>query len=175
MQSRTYSGPEFENHAGGEGWRREPSSPKLKWYGKGRSVFDRMKYCEYDPTKFLLEDSNLCKYDIINDKGELREVKKYNIHELNKWTLYSEPYFKVATKKDVTRIDVDTYNKFVDNFYAYNDGTGLFDYVVNNMIECITGIQVKDGFIPKDRLEFRTVIVDGWRGYKRITIQFKIK
>jgi len=25
-----------------------------------------------------------------------------------------------------------------------------------------------------ERIEFRTVVVDGWFGYKRITIQFKV-
>ena len=175
MQKRSNTGTDFEKEICGEGWTRKPSSPKLKWYGKGRSVFDRMKYCEYNPKKFLLEDSILCKYDIVSKDGEYREVKKYYMDKLNNWTLYSEPYFKVATKNDIKRIDVNTYNKFVDDFYEYNLGTGLFNYVVENMTGCISGVKVKDGVIPKDRLEFRTVIVDGWRGYNRITIQFKIK
>ena len=176
MQKRSKSGTDFENQVCGKGWRRKTSSPKLKWTGKGKSVFDKMKYWEYNPKEFNLYDSSkFCKYDIVSEDGEYREVKKYYMEKLNNWTLYSEPYFKVATKKDATRIDVDTYNKFVDNFYEYNVGTGLFDYVVENMIKCISGIQVKDGFIPKDKLEFRTVIADGWRGYNRITIQVRIK
>lgn len=175
MQKRSKAGTDFENQICGDGWKRETSSPRLKWFGDGKSVFDKMKYCEYNPSRFILEECNLCKYDIVSENGEYREVKKYNMDKLNNWTLYSEPYFKIALKKDIKRIDTETYNKFVDDFYQYNLNRGLFDYVVDNMTKCITGIQVKDGFIPKDNLEFRTVIVDGWRGYKRITIQFKIK
>ncbi len=176
MQKRSKTGTDFENQLCVDGWTRKPVSPRFKWTGKGRSVFDKMKYCGYNPNEFNLYDSSkFCKYDIIHENGEKREAKDYYINELKKWTLYSEPYFKVAVKNHLKRIDVDTYNKFVDDFHEYNVGTGLYDYVVENMIESISGIQVKDGFIPKDKLEFRTVVVDGWRGYNRITIQFKIK
>jgi hypothetical protein len=42
------------------------------------------------------------------------------------------------------------------------------------MNECITGIQFIDKFVPIENIEFRTIVVNGWGGYKRITIQFKI-
>ena len=176
MQKRTKTGTDFENNICDEGWTRKPVSPRFTWTGKGRNVFDKMKYCGYNPKEFNLYDSSkFCKYDIVHENGEKREAKDYYINDLKKWTLYSEPYFKVAVKDHLKRIDVDTYNKFVDDFYEYNLGTGLYGYVVENMIECISGIQVNDGFIPKHELEFRTVVVDGWRGYNRITIQVRIK
>ena len=176
MQKRSKTGTDFENQLCADGWTRKSVSPRFKWTGKGRSIFDKMKYCGYNPNEFNLYDSSkFCKYDIIHENGEKREAKNYYMKRFKRWVLYSEPYFKVAREKDATRIDVDTYNKFVNDFYEYNVGTGLYDYVVENMTECITGIQVKDGFIPKDKLEFRTVVVDGWEGYNRITIQVRIK
>ena len=90
--------------------------------------------------------------------------------------MYSEPYFKVASWSDVDKIDKDTYNKFVQDFWDYNQTTDLFDKVQKGLNEQSEGVQFIDGFISKDDLEFRTVIVKtAWMGYYRITIEFRLK
>lgn len=175
MQKRAKTGTEFERGLSLSGWCRKSMSPRLKWSGVGRNNFKKIIECNYNPEEFLLLDSVLCKYDIMNSEGEFREVKKYDTNKLKQWTLYSEPYFKVADRKQINIINIDKYNKFVDDFYQYNLSTGLFEKVIKGMTECITGIQFIDKFIPKEQIDFRTVVVDGWSGYKRITIQFKIK
>lgn len=175
MQKRAKTGIEFERELSLNGWYRKSVSPRLKWCGRGRNNFIKIINSNYNPKEFLLLDCNLCKYDITNNEGEFREVKKYETSKLNQWTLYSEPYFKVADKKQMKFIDVDNYNKFINEFYEYNLSTGLFDVIVYGMVNCITGIQFIDKFIPKEQIEFRTVVVNGWMGYKRITIQFKLK
>ena len=98
------------------------------------------------------------------------------MNHLNSWTLYSEPYFKVATKIDLPKIGKDEYNKFVGDFYEYNKNTGLFDQVQKSMNSVSEGVLCIDGFIPNEELEFRTVIVkSAWKEYHRITLQFKLK
>jgi len=174
VQKRAKTGVEFERKLSIDGWYRRPMSPRLKWSGTGRNNFNKIINCNYNPQEFLLIDSVLCKYDITNNDGEFREVKKYHTEKLKQWILYSEPYFKVADKKQITIIDIDNYNKFVDDFYQYNLTTGLFEKVIKGMTECITGIQFIDKFVPIENIEFRTIVVNGWGGYKRITIQFKI-
>lgn len=174
MQKRAKTGIDFERALSTNGWIRKPVSPRLKWCGQGRNNFIKIINCNYNPKEFLLLDSVLCKYDITNNDGEYREVKKYITSNLKQWTLYSEPYFKIADKKQLKFIEVDKYNKFVDDFYQYNLSTGLFEKVVSGMTECISGIQFIDKFISKEQIEFRTIILHGWGGYKRITIQFKL-
>jgi hypothetical protein len=174
VQKRAKTGTEFERELSLNGWCRRPMSPRLKWSGPGRNNFKKIIECNYNPKEFLLLDSVLCKYDIMNNENEFREVKKYYTNKLKQWTLYSEPYFKVADRKQMDIINIDNYNKFVDDFYQHNLSTGLFEKVMKGMTECISGIQFIDKFIPKEQIDFRTVIVDGWGGYKRITIQFKI-
>ena len=56
------------------------------------------------------------------------------------------------------------------------------DYIVSKElskqvipVKTAEGIQFRDAFVPKKYLEFKTVLLDGWAGYNRITIQFKIK
>jgi hypothetical protein len=175
VQKRAKTGTKFEQELSLNGWYRKAVSPRLKWSGVGRNNFKKIIECNYNPEEFLLLDSLLCKYDIMNNEGEFREVKKYDTNKLKQWTLYSEPYFKVADRKQINIINIDNYNKFVDDFYQYNLSTGLFEKVIKGMTECITGIQFIDKFVPKEEIDFRTVVVDGWGGYKRITIQFKIK
>jgi hypothetical protein len=175
MQKRAKTGTKFEQEQSVSGWFRKPVSPRLKWSGNGRNNFNKIINCNYNPKELLLLDCSLCKYDITNNDGEYREVKKYHTNNLKQWMLYSEPYFKVADRKQMKYIEVDKYNEFIDNFYQYNLLTGLFEKVITGMTECISGIQFIDKFTPKEEIEFRTIVVCGWGGYKRITIQFKLK
>jgi hypothetical protein len=119
----------------------------------------------------------MCKYDIVHpETGRVREAKKYKKKDLTKWTLYSEPFFKVATRTQQKQIDVRVYNKFATEFYEYYLETGLFDRVIENITSCSEGVMVEDGFIQDTELEFRTVLVENhWGGYYRITIQFRIR
>lgn len=176
MQIRAKTGLEFENKVCDKnGLRRKNSNPKICWSGDGNSVFDKIINCGFDPKKFVPTGFKLSKYDAINENGSHMEIKKYGTKKMLNWNLFSEPYFKMSNKRDLNKIDKDYYNKFVDDFYEYNSGTGLFDYVVQEMTSTIDGIMTDFGFVEKDKLEFRTVILKGWRGYKRITIQFKMK
>ena len=176
MQLRAITGKLFENSLIKDGWIVKSKSPKLSWSGNGQNNFIKMKSINYQVNCFLLNENNdLSKYDIYHPKtNEFREVKKYTINKVKNWTLYSEPYFKVATKSQQKQIDVKTYNKFVEEFYDYNIKTGLIDTIQNGITSFSKGITLQDGFIPNERIEFRTVVVDGWSGYKRITIQFKV-
>ncbi len=178
MQKRAKTGVDFEKTLEKDGWVVRSTKPKIKWDVRGNDIFSKLININYDATLLKIDEYNskLCKHDIYNSKlNEYREVKKYYIDQLNEWKLYSEPYFKIATKHQQSKIKVYTYNKFVKEFYNHNKSLGTFEWVVNKMIECCTGIDFIDGFIPKEKLEFRTVIVDGWRGYNRITIQVKLK
>jgi hypothetical protein len=178
MQTRAKVGVDFEKICETDGWVRKTKSPKLKWNGKGRNNITKIKNCDLDPSLFTLsEKSELSKYDIYNPTLDLyREVKRYQRDKLKSWIMYSEPYFKVASWSDMAKIDKDIYNKFVQDFWDFNQTTGLFDNVQKEINELSEGVQCVDGFIPKEELEFRTVIVKtAWKGYYRITIEFKLK
>lgn len=178
MQTRAKVGTEFEKLCETDGWVRKTKSPKPKWSGVGKNNFEKIKNCGFNPSSFIFdESSDMVKYDIYNpDLNKYREVKRYHINNLKTWTLYSEPYFKVATKLDITKIGKDEYNKFVADFYEHHQNTGLFDKIQKNMNIVSEGVLCLDGFIPNEELEFRTVIVKtAWKEYHRITIQFKLK
>lgn len=177
MQTRCKTGIEFENSFTKQGWKKLNSSPRLLWTGSGRNNLQKIVSLDYDHTSFrLLGSSYFDKYDLYNPiTYKYREVKKYYISQISKWTLYSEPYFKVASDWQVGLVDTNQYNNFVQKFYEYHTESGLFNEVQKRMIRTAEGIQFIDGFVPKEQLEFRTVVLDGWAGYKRITIQFKLK
>jgi hypothetical protein len=177
MQARVYSGQDFEKTMAKNGWKLVTVSPKLKWVGNGRNNLQKIKNIDYDPSKFKLDSGSfLEKYDLFNPiTKKFREVKRYKISDIYKWTLYSEPYFKIATERQTNFVDPKTYNNFVERFYDLNIKTGLFNEVEKKMTRLTEGIQFVDGFVPKSDLEFRTVVLDGWSGYKRITIQFRKK
>jgi len=178
MQTRAKTGVDFEILCESDGWVRQTKSPKVKWNGKGRNNITKIKNCNFNPSLFTIsEKSNFSKYDLYNPElDEYREAKKYKKSKLKSWVMYSEPYFKVASWSDADKIDKDTYNKFVQDFWDYNQTTGLFDKVQKGLNEQSKGVQLIDGFISKDDLEFRTVIVKtAWMGYYRITIEFRLK
>ena len=178
MQNRAKTGIEFENLVQVDGWVKKTKSPRMKWSGNGRTIFDKIKSVDYDPTRFILDETvEISKYDIYHPETKrYREVKKYNKDTFNGWLLYSEPYFKMASKHFLHKINVEDYNNFVEEFYNHNLNTGLFDRVIKLINEKSEGIRVVDGFIPKEELEFRTIIDrNNWMGYYRITIQVKRK
>ena len=178
VQNRVKSGKLFEQSLIKDGWIVKPKSPKFKWSGEGRSFIQKMRHCRFISELFILdESSSMCKYDIVHlETNRVREVKKYMKKDLNKWTLYSEPFFKIATRSQQKKIDVIVYNKFANEFYDHNLTTGLFDRVIDKMTSCSEGIMVQDGFIPNKEIEFRTKLVENqWGGYNRITIQFRIR
>jgi hypothetical protein len=100
MQNRAKTGVEFENSVQVDGWVKKTKSPRMKWSGKGSSVFDKIKSIDYDPTRFILDETvDINKYDIYHPETKrYREVKKYHMDSFNDWVLYSEPYFKMASK-----------------------------------------------------------------------------
>jgi hypothetical protein len=178
MQIRAKVGVDFEKLCEKDGWVRQTKSPKLKWEGKGVNNITKMKNCGFNPSLFILtEKSDLSKYDLYHPTlKKYREAKRYYRTKLKSWVMYSEPYFKIASVKDVEKIDKETYNKFVQDFWDYNQDTGLFDKVEKGINELSDGVECMDGFIPKEEFEFRTTIVkSAWKGYHRITIQFRLK
>lgn len=178
MQVRAKTGTDFEKDCEIDGWKRKAKSPKIIWSGTGRNNIQKIKSFNFEPSLFkLLEASDLSKYDIYHPVlNKYREVKRYNKSDLTHWTLYSEPYFKISTRSNLSKIDSDTYNKFIEDFWQYNQNTDLFSKMQKGITDFNDGIQCKDGFIPKEELEFRTVIVkNAWKGYHRITIEFKLK
>ena len=67
MQNRAKTGVEFENSVQIDGWVKKTKSPRMKWCGKGSSVFDKIKSVDYDPTRFILNETvDINKYDITN-------------------------------------------------------------------------------------------------------------
>ena len=178
MQRRAVSGVVFENSFQGDGWVRQSTSPKFRWLCKGRSIIDKIKSANYNPVEFILDETSpMSKYDIYNTiTGKKREVKKYHLGRLNEWVLYSEPFFKIASKHTAGRIGVSVYNKFVEDYYEYYKNTGLFERVINKMTNDVEGVQIIDTFIPMNDLTFKVEILrDNWMGYHRLSVFFKLK
>jgi hypothetical protein len=92
---------------------------------------------------------------------------------VTKWTLYSEPFFKVSTREGAEQIDTETYNKFVNDFYTKRKD--IINKVLDNISKNILGVRLVDEFIPQNNIEYRVEVVRGWGRYNRITIQFRVK
>lgn len=177
-QKRNRTGIEFEKILP-KNFIRKPVSPKIQWVGSGKNNLKKIIEHNFDETKFVadLTKTTLNKYDwvdtISNDKYE---VKKYYKDELKKWTLYSEPYFKMSSKENLKVINKENYNNFVTKFFEFNTNNGFFEKIISEITSKTKGIYVKDGMIPMSDLEFKTVIVyNQWKGYNRITIMFRLK
>ena len=178
VQARVKSGKLAEQSFIKDGWISKPTKPTFKWGGAGRNNIDKIKNCFNDIDTFCkLQNLSLKKYDIYNPTtNKYREIKGYNIKQLNKWTLYSEPYFKIATRSQATKITQDVYNDFLHRFTDHANNIGLIKHIEEQMVSSNEGIQFKDGFIPQDQIEFRTIIsYTEWSGYNRLQIHFKIK
>jgi len=178
MQKRAKTGVDFENLVQIDGWVKKTKSPKLRWCGYGRNILEKLKSINYDAKLFKLDESSeFVKYDVYNPNIDTYcEVKKYNKNKLNDWVLYSEPYFKIASQTVAKKISTEIYNKFTEEFFLLHQNSGFFEDVISKLNEKTDGIITIDGFIPKDDLEFRTVLIkNNWGGFHRITIQFKLK
>lgn len=176
MQTRTHTGKEFEDSLDSSIWVRKETKPKLIWEGEGNNTVDKIKSIGYDVMKFNLKPNSVIgKSDFVHkDNPNLTfEVKKYKIKEYNKWIMYSEPFFKIASKEQLTQITTDDYNRFVDEFF--NKRQDIITEVLNKIVESNIGIRCIDGFIPQHKLEFKVEVVKGWAGYSRITVFSKIK
>ena len=120
MQKRVTSGKIFEDSISTKEWIKSPTKPNFKWNGIGRNNFEKIINSKYDPKNFyLLPESTFDKWDLlsVNDSTKTADAKRYKNNKLNSWTLYSEPFFKMATRKDIGKIDKDKYNQFVNEFY----------------------------------------------------------
>ena len=177
-QKRNATGIAFENLLP-EGFVRVAKSPKMVWSGLGKNNFQKIISCEFDVNKFTLnwDKSKFEKFDWVDPNGQKYEVKKYNRDQLSKWTLYSEPFFKVANKKDVGKIKPETYNEFLEKFYNHNKSNGVFDEVIQRMISSSNGLYIKNHeLIDYSELKFKCEIVKNcFAGYDRIMIKFKLK
>jgi hypothetical protein len=177
MQTRAISGKEFEDSLDNTIWIKKERKPKLIWEVNGRNLIEKIKNINYDVTKFNLSPQSLIRKSDFQHKDNPNltfEVKKYTIKQLNTWTLYSEPFFKIASKAQALRISQEEYNKFVDDFYEHRKD--IITQVLDGIVKSNIGTKCIDGFIPQDNLEFKVdVINNGWAGYKRITVLCRLK
>jgi len=182
-QSRNKTGVDFEKTiCESKGWTHVPASPRIVWSGVGRTNFIKIASIGFDYNKFHpTSDSIFDKYDALTDKGEKVEIKKYKTSKLKDWTLYSEPIFKVASREAVTSVSnifgggnlnkaIENYNKFVGGIV-----NNIGQDILNNITRSNIGVQLEDGFIPQSDLEYRWVVRKGWKGFDRLSIEFRIK
>lgn len=175
IQSRVKVGKEFEKSLETDEWKIKSKSPSIKWIGKGRYNIDKLINTPTSELKLDLDKSKFIKYDLFNINEEVgREAKKYLKRHCKNWKLYSEPFFKIGNKKQVHKISYEKYNKLIENFYSHNLNLGLFDDVLKRITDTSEGIFVQDGYIPKNEIEFRTILLPKkWGNYHRITIQWR--
>lgn len=176
MQTRATTGVDFEQSLITEQWLKSEIKPKMIWDVNGVNVFDKMKNVGYDVTKFNLSDKSIISksdFVFVTDPTLRFEVKKYPKSKLKKWTMYSEPFFKVSTNDAANIVDINDYNKFVDEFV--DKRKDIITNVINSIGEGIIGVRCLDGFIQQHELEYKIEVLKGWKGYKRITIMFRIK
>ena len=176
MQRRATTGMDFEQSLVTKHWVKSEIKPKLIWNVSGGNVFEKMKNVGYDVNNFHLSNKSITSksdFAFVADPTMRFEVKRYLKSQLTKWTMYSEPFFKVSTNDMTNKVDRDIYNKFVDDFM--DKRKDIFEYVLNTMGEGIMGIRCLDGFIHQRDIEYKVQVLNGWKGYKRITVMFKIK
>jgi hypothetical protein len=182
-QIRNKTGVKFEKEVCKlYGWEHKTSSPKINWNGSGRNNFQKIKNFNFDASLFNpLVESNLEKYDALDQNGQKIEIKKYNSNDLiGKWTLYSEPFFKVGTKKQLKPVvnflgdgDIELARKRYNSFLVDMSNKDN-SYILNSISNSNIGIQFIDKFFSKDNIEFKIDIGKGWNGFHRLTIFFKI-
>jgi hypothetical protein len=177
-QNRTKIGFDFEHLICEQnGWIRESASPKIVWSGKGRNNLDKVKSINFNPELFVpdFEKSKFSKYDAITSEGKKVEIKKYKLSKFDGFILYSEPVIKIATKSDEKRAlevfgNKDKYNSFIKDLYENFKKNNIDRDILIKMTMGTHGIQVMDGFIPRNDLVFRWEIIDGWNGWNRLAI-----
>jgi len=182
-QSRNKTGIDFEKMVcESKGWQHTTASPRIIWSGVGRTNFDKIASVGFDVNKFIpTSGSTFEKYDAITDKGDKVELKKYTIDKTKNWSVYSEPIFKIASERIINKVVTlfgngnielakEEYNKFVEGIFK-NVGQDILDKITHSNI----GIQLEDGFIPQSSIEYRWIIKNGWRGFNRLSIEFRTK
>lgn len=182
-QSRNIIGVQFENTiCESKGWKKVTKSPKIKWAGQGPCNFSKILSVNFDINKFKpMSDSTFEKYDAVSQNGDKIEIKKYKKSKVKNWTMYSEPMFKVSTKQDLIKL-VDLYGqgsldlaKTKYNDFVYNMFNNIDNDIINKITKTNIGVQFEDGFLPHSKLEYRWEVCSGWRGFKRLSIMFKVR
>ena len=182
-QARNKTGIIFEKIICEEkGWKHSSKSPKIKWEGSGRNNFQKIASLGLDVNKFIPTPKSVFdKYDAITETNDKVEIKKYDSKYLKDWVLYSEPIVKVSCQANIDSVtrylgggDVNMgkkrYNEFIEKLQPH-----IGDDILTKISNSNIGIQLKDKFVPQSELEYRWVIKDGWMGYNRLSIEFKLK
>lgn len=191
VQARVEAGKKFEELVIEQyNLEKDNSRPLLKWPGVGRSNWKKLLQHNFDPVIFhpILRKSTFTKYDAVNSRGQKIEIKKYSYSKLKSWTMYSEPIIKVAPSESdfvpgniiYDNISEEIYNDFIERFMESDWWVNNSQLVLENITNTSIGVYCKDGFIPKDELEFKWVLNNGeygriFRNYKRLTIVFRLK
>ena len=190
-QDRAIEGIKFENLIRDKmNWYKPKGNkgkPIIKWPGESRSNYEKINNYLDRVSEFIpLNDSVYDKYDAINIEGDKIEIKKYILDKVRgKWILFSEPFFKVATQKDIERLKrvfgydyKSKYNRFVEEFEKIHLKNEFF---INQIKKTFIGVQFdnknnefESSFVETNKLNFRYNI-SNWNGFKRIQIQFKVK
>ena len=190
VQARVASGKKFEELIR-EQYSLEKSDgrPLLNWNGVGNSNWEKLINSNFNPNSFYpnLNRSRFTKYDA-KQNDEFVEIKKYNRKDFKKWQVYSEPIIKVApSNSDFVKgniiydnISEEIYNDFMERFMQSDWWVNNNQLVLENIVNTSIGVYCKDGFIPKDKLEFKWVFNNGeysfiFRNYKRVTIVFRLR
>ena len=173
------------------GLSRHTNRPRLFWSGEGKNNIDKLCSLDKCPKKFkpILGLSKFIKSDAMDDEGNLYEIKKLTINQLNKFRLYSEPILKVAPNKSDWGVgnpffdsfeSSDEYNTFIESLMNTNWWKKYNSIILDSITHSNRGIYCKDGFVPLTQLEFKWVLNKGeyspiFDGYYRLSIVFKIK
>lgn len=188
-QKRSKTGVSFERDlVENYGYVIEPKDPKMCWIIDGKTYSNSFKAsiladCDPDRIKLDILGSSFEKrdgYKIISPlKKQYSEIKRYLIEECNSWKMFSEPFLSVKTKGQIEFIIANKNLENIQNRYNNLIDHLLEEYgdeVLSNFVDkCTNGIQLIDGFLPKDQIEFRLYKSKGWRGFKRVEVQFRIK
>ena len=182
-QIRNKTGIQFEKLICEEkGWTHTSKSPKIVWAGFGKNNYEKIVFLGFKASKFIpTSDSTFEKYDAITSDNQKIEIKDYYSKNLNNWTLYSEPIIKVARLEDIKKVTKyfgngdpelgkERYNSFIRELKKFID-----DDILNKIVKSNIGVQTKDRFFSQSELEYRWNLKEGWKGYDRLTIEFKIK
>ena len=181
-QTRNKTGSEFEKQICEKfGWKHSTKSPRINWIGKGSTNLEKMynHYINGTSLKIDVEKSIFEKWDAIDNDKKI-EIKKYNTGECLDWILYSEPFIKLASKSAINIVTnllgngnvekgKSVYNEMIEKSFKDNK-----DILLEKITNSNSGIRFKDKFVERKFIEFRMVVLKGWRGYNRATIQFRI-
>jgi hypothetical protein len=181
-QTRNKTGTRFEKEICEKfGWEHSTKSPRINWIGYGSTNLEKMynHYINGTCLKIDVEKSIFEKWDAIDNDKKI-EIKKYNTSECLEWTLYSEPFIKIASKSAIenvtnllgrgdSELGRTVYNEMIEKSFKENK-----DILLEKITKSNNGIRFKDKFVERKFIEFRMVILKGWREYNRATIQFRI-